>query len=261
MIRTQLLLLLLSWGSMSGFCQAPGYLGKKFSFQGEFHSFPAFNGPTASNKGLQTYDENEGARFALNWSGGARLGYVVSRYGQAILSFDYLKTGMYQTAYFQTGLGDIGSNELFFELTGLTFGAGMRNFKPLKGGLAPMGAYTGYSFSATLLKGKLNEKYSTGTETFDIEATHIVPSFACEFGSNFVVKDVGLINLGAKLNFALSPRAVRHVFGEEEGWDPYANEKGLSFDEGNTENFKTNAASRFALHSILMIYVGVGLIQ
>lgn len=255
------MLFLLIGGSMTGFCQVPGYLGKKLSLQGEFHSFPALDGPTSNNRGLQTYDEVDGGRFGLNWSAGARLGYVVSRQSQILVSFDYFKTGMNQTVYFPDGGFNIGERNVFFNLTGLSFGVGQRKFRSSKGGLAPMGMYTGYSLNATMLNGKVNREFSSGTEIHGTEPKHIVPSLGYEFGTNIVVKDRLLVNVGAKLNFALSPRAVGYVIAESLSWDPYSNEKGLSFAEGNTENFKTIAASRYALHSVFMIYLGVGLIQ
>lgn len=248
-------------GSATGFCQVPGYLGKRISLQGEFHSFPALGGPTSNNKGLQNSDELGEGSFGLNWSAGARLGYVVSRQSQVLLTFDYFKTGMNQSVYFETGGFDYGSREVFFDLTGLSFGVGTRKFRSAKGGLAPMGTYTGYSLHATMLNGKANREFSQGTEIHGTKPNHIVPAFGYEIGTNFVVKDRMLLNVGAKLNFALSPRAVGYVLAEAVSYDPYSNEKGLSLAEGNTENFKTIAASRYALHSVFMIYLGVGLIQ
>jgi hypothetical protein len=263
MLRTLLTLLLLSLGSMAAYAQAPGYLGKRITLQGEFHSFPAIIGPTSSNRGLQTYSVSGDETFGLNWSAGARLGYVLSRYKQLVLSFDYLKTGVTQTAYLPTGV-DYTSRELFYNLQGLTFGIGTRKFNSGKGGLAPMGIYSGFSLQLTALKGKLNKEFSpdnTPLSAYGIEANHLVPSLGYEFGTNFIIKDKLLLNVGAKLNFALSPRAFRYALGEDGLWDPNSNEKGLNDGEGNTDNFKSVAAARYALHSVLMIYVGVGLLQ
>lgn len=264
------MLFLLIGGSMTGFCQVPGYLGKKLSLQGEFHSFPALIGPTASNKGLQAHYGEEGGGFGLNWSAGARVGYVTSRYGQAILLVDYLKTGMIQTAYSPAAgpFGDQGydSHELFYNLTGFSGGIGMRKFSPSKGGIAPMGRYNGYSLSGTFLKGEILDKrtsyYSGGGQhaPLGIDPKHFTLSFGYEFGANFIVKDRLLLNLGAKLNLPLSPRILKYVLSEEGPWDPYSNVNDKTYSENNIENFKTLAVTRQAFHSFFMIYVGVGLL-
>lgn len=262
MQRKILPLLLFCLGSVAGFCQVPGYLGKKLTFQGEIHSFPALSGPTSKGHGLDYVGDGSQA-FGLNWSAGARLGYVVSRYSQVVLSFDYLKTGMVQTVYIPNGF-DYNSPEMFFNLTGLNFGIGNRKYRSSKGGLAPMGMYSGYSLNAILLKGKTNEKLSSYNATpaeLGIDPKHMLLSFGYEIGTNFILKDRFLLNVGAKLNFAISPRAVRYVLAEEGGWDPYSNNQGFSDDEGNTDNFKSAAAARYALHSVFMIYLGVGLTQ
>lgn len=262
MLQTRLMLLLLSLGSISAYAQVPGYLGKKITLQGEFHSFPAINGPTATFKGSQfSYGENAG-EFGFNWSAGVRLGYVVSRYNQILLSFDYLKTGMTQTAYFPSDF-DYSSRDLFLNLKGLSFGIGTRKFRTGKGGLAPMGLYNGFSLNATLLKGEINKDFNPPNiklSTYGIDAKHMLVSLGYEFGNNFIIKDRLLLNVGAKLNFALSPRAFKNAIEASEPWDPY-NNVSLSLEEGNTDNFKTEAASRYAFHSIFMIYLGVGLIQ
>ncbi len=264
MIRTLLTLLLLASGSTVLLCQVPGYLGKRLTLQGEFHSFPALEGPTADKRGLDTNTGDEGGQLGLNWSAGARLGYVTSRFGQTVLSFDYLKTGMNQVAYGPPINSGYSSYELFYHLTGLTIGIGTRKFISSKGGLAPMGLYRGYSLSATFLKGKLVEKYTPSNIPLillDTTPKHTVLSLGYNVGSNFIVKDRFLLNLGVKFNLALSPRALRYVFVEEGLWDPSSNEQGFStFDEGNTYSFKTLAAARYALHSVFMIYFGVGLI-
>ena len=272
MLRTLSTLLLLSLGSMAAFCQVPGYLGKRLSLQGEFHSFPALGGPTAANKGLQVHYGEEGGGFGLNWSAGARLGYVMSRQGQVVLSFDYLKTGMTQTAYTPAtsffGEQDFDSHYLFYNLTGLSGGIGIRQFKPLKGALAPMGRYNGYSLSATYLKGKILDKQttyvfggSTGHLPLGIEPKQLSLSFGYETGVNFVIKDRFLLSVGAKLNIPLSPRFYRFALGEEASWYPYSGSSDVSYEEGNTENFKELAATRYAYHSLIMFYIGVGLLQ
>jgi hypothetical protein len=264
MTRTLITLLLLTLSSMAGICQVPGYLGKKITLQGEFHSFPALGGPTAHNRGLNTYNENGANKLGLNWSGGARLGYTVSRYRQVLLMLDYLKTGMTQTAYYQGFVDEYGSTDLFYNVTGLSFGLGTRKFRSAKGGLAPMGMYRGCSLSATSLKGKINDTYSDTIltpEQLGIDTKHLMLMAGFDFGTNYILKDKLLLNVGVKLNFALSPRAGSYIFNEGQTWDPYTNEKGLSDSEGNTENFRSAAAARYALHSVFMVYLGIGLIQ
>lgn len=259
MLRTCLTVLVLSLSILTSFAQAPGYLGKKFTLQGEFHSFPALSGPTVNNRGLDSYDE-EGLGLGLNWSAGARLGYVLSRQQQLILSFDYLKTGVTQNAYYLSDF-DYSSDELFFNLQGVSVGIGNRKFKPGKGGLAPMGKYSGFSLNATFLKGSLNSEFSYNTRPlndYGIDPKHMVLSLGYEFGTNYIIKDRLILNVGAKLGLTLSPRVFRFALEEEE-WTP--NDGTFSIGEGNTDNFKTVAASRFSRHSILMIYLGIGLIQ
>ncbi|MFN0034348.1 MAG: hypothetical protein ACKVUS_04725 [Saprospiraceae bacterium] len=270
MLRTFLALSLLAWVSATAFCQVPGYLGKRLTVQGELHSFPAMRGPTASNRGYSVHYGDKGGGFGFNWSAGARLGYVTSRYGQVLLSVDYLKTGMIQTAFSPASgfLGEEGydSHELFYNVRGLTAGIGTRKFKSAKGGLAPMGRYSGYSLNATFLKGEILDKRTSyrfgGPEhaPLGIDPKHVLLSLGYEFGSNFIVKDRLLLNVGAKLNIPLSPRAFRHTFSEEESlWDPYYNNQ-EGKEDGNTDNFKTLAATRYGLHSLFMFYIGVGLL-
>lgn len=262
MLRTCLTVLVLSLSILTSFAQVPGYLGKKFTLQGEIHSFPALIGPTANNNGLQAEGDG-GTGLGLNWSAGARLGYVLSRYNQLMLTFDYLKTGAIQTAYLNSGF-DYSSREIFYNLNGISFGIGNRKFRASKGGLAPMGKYNGYSLNLTALNGTLNKKYSSSSSslsTYGIEPKHLVLSFGYEFGTNYIIKDRLILNIGAKLNIALSPRAFNYALEEGGAWDPYNNSQNFSLEEGNTFNYKTVAASRYALHSFLMIYLGIGLIQ
>ncbi len=273
------MLLLLALGSVAGYGQVPGYLGKRFSLQGEFHSFPTLKGPTAGNHSLELFSEdgdtqnfygNKSGGLGINWSAGAKLGYVVSRYKQVLFTFDYLKTGMIQTAYSPaiSTFGELGydSHYLFYNLTGLTAGLGTRKFKSAKGALAPMGMYRGYSLSVTYLKGEILDKQTTyaygGPEhaSLGTDPKHFMLSAGYEVGTNIIIKDLLLLNLGLKFNLALSPRALKYSFREGVGWYP-DDGSDQTYSEGNTSNFKDLAAARFARHSFLMIYLGVGFIQ
>lgn len=271
MLRTLVSLLALVLSSTAVLCQAPGYLGKRLSIQAELHSLPALNGPTANNRGLQTHYGDKGGGFAMNWSAGLRAGYVYSRSGQVVASFDYLKTGMIQDAYTpsntQIGFGEYDTHNLFYNITGLSGGIGLRSFNTEKGALAPMGRYTGFSLHANYLTGKILDKRTTYYNLFEeghgplgIDAQTLYFSLGVETGVNFVIKDRLLLNVGAKFNIPLSPRVVRYAFGEEYDWYPYNPDSDLTFAEGNTENFKTLAATRASLHNLVMLYIGVGLL-
>lgn len=271
MQRTLITLLCFALGSLPVFCQVPGYLGKRLSIQAEFHSLPALNGPTANNRGLQTHYGDKGGGFAINWNAGLRAGYVISRSGQVIAQVDYFKTGMIQDAYSPTsqsfGGQEYDTHNLFYNITGVTGGIGLRNFNTVKGGLAPMGRYNGFSLNATFLSGKILDKRTSYYNLFGeehaplgIDPKHILLSLGFETGVNFVIKDRLLLNVGARFNLPLSPRVFRYAAGEEYDWYPYDPESNFTFAEGNTENFKTIAATRAALHNLVMLYIGIGLL-
>ncbi|MDX1913671.1 MAG: hypothetical protein SFV22_19405 [Saprospiraceae bacterium] len=270
MQRTLLALLCITLGGIPVFCQVPGYLGKRLSIQAEFHSMPALNGPTANNRGLQTHYGDKGGGFALNWNAGLRAGYVTSRSNQVLASLDYFKTGMIQDAYSPSssfGSPEYDSHALFYNITGITGGIGTRGFATEKGALAPMGRYSGFSLNATFLRGDILDKRTSYSDPFSeshaplgIDAKALLFSLGFETGVNFVVKDRLLLNVGAKFNLPLSPRVYRYAFGEEYDWYPYNPDTDYTFAEGNTENFKTLATTRAALHNLVMLYIGVGLL-
>ena len=79
--------------------QIPGYLGKRFFLNVENWSMPAFQNPTANNRGWGDTYGSTGGGFAFNTSWGVQLGYAVSRTRVLSLSADYMRTGMILNLY------------------------------------------------------------------------------------------------------------------------------------------------------------------
>lgn len=242
-----LFLFLLLFGGMNAYAQVPGYLGKKFTIDATFQSFPAINGPTAKNKGY-TIDQS----IALNWRAAGTLGYTISRTRQLILTGDFLHTGMYPTTLF----GAVDPNDpygsstydVFYDLKGKSVGFGLRTFSASRGAIAPWGTYHAWTLQATMLKGEIVPKYAEYSappgsfEDFDPKFTYW--SLGYEMGQNFIVNDFLVLNLGFRLNIPLQLNLIS---------------LGETF-ETNEDAFKHAVFARMAGHSLVTINVGAGVV-
>ncbi len=269
MMKTSLYALLLC-GGLTAYAQAPGYLGKRFTLQADVHGVPGLGGPTADNRGSTHYGD-DGGGFAFNWRAGGQAGYAISRSRQLVLGVDYLKTGMIQDAYTPyfdpfSETYNLDEHYLFYNLTGLTVHAGMRKFRLMKGALAPMGVYGGWQLQFTRVKGEILDKrtyYYSGSSNEGHAPLGIKPqmnfmALGLEFGTNYIVADRVLIDVGARFNLPLSAGLL---FSKLEREDNYSRPEGPDdYKAYNQDIFRENAASRIWLHSLVTFRVGVGLL-
>jgi hypothetical protein len=252
-------LIILTIFCTSGNAQVAGYLGKKITLQTAFESFPCLGGPTANNKGPNHFGDSGGG-FGFNWRAEASLGYVITRKHQLFLSADYFKTGMLLDASYTYDNPFFGNEityyNLFYNLTGKTFGAGVRFFKIPKGAIAPLGHYESISLHATFLTGAIRNQTidPAPPQGFPVTALGINPTFkyyslAYEFGQNFIIRDFLVLNFSGRIHIPLQLGKIYKILA----------------DDGSTEfspqqKFENAVLSRMATHSFLMINVGVGVV-
>lgn len=269
MLKIPLYALLLC-GALSAYAQAPGYLGKRFTLQADVHGVPGLGGPTADNRGSNHYGD-DGGGFAFNWRAGGQVGYAISRNRQVVLGVDYLKTGMLQdayTPYFDPFNETYSYDEhyLFYNLTGLTVHAGMRKFRLMKGALAPMGAYGGWQLQYTRVTGEILDKrtyYYSGSSNEGHAPLGIKPqmnfmALGLEFGTNYILADRVLLDVGARFNLPLSLGLLSDKFKREDNYG--TPESADDYQKFNQDVFRENAAYRIWVHSLVTFHVGVGLL-
>lgn len=262
MLKHFLFLLIILSGLHSAIAQAPGYMGKRITIGADLHSFLAFVGPTANNRGSNRfYDGSNESDFSVgvNWRVGGSVGYVLSRNTQLLLFGDYLKTGVAHEAYLYTNNGFGGSNTdyftVFHQMTGLTGGVGMRKYSLSKGALAPMGRYWGLSLLATQLRanvtktGEVSANPSVIGKKLGLDGAKVMNlSLGYEIGYSYIISDNLQFNIGVKTILLLTGQIARRVDPDLSGQDTEADNKLL---------FKKAALSRYAPHGRFNINLGL----
>jgi hypothetical protein len=236
--------------------QIPGYLGKRISLQADVQTIQTFLGPTANNRGRVYYGE-KGGGYAWNWRAGLSAGYALSRQKQLVIGYDYLVTGLAldvnSESYDQ--IFDItytDQHQLFYNLEVNTVTLGLRNFNPIKGGIAPFGKYKGWFFEYSNIKGKILDKKtilqdvgfnrtSHGPLGLSSKSNLYVLGYA--MGENIILKDRFLLNIGARLRIPLNYDFFTHL---EQDYD------------NGIDTFKAYSKDRISVHSLLTINVGAG---
>ncbi|MBK6903777.1 MAG: hypothetical protein IPH04_13500 [Saprospirales bacterium] len=207
--------------------QNPGYLGKHFILQVQGGTAPAIFGPTPNDRGLiKRYDSSQTGALSLNTRIGARAGYAFSRRNMASIGFETFKTAMIMTAYSPARLQIIGQptvldqHYLFYHLIGKSFQFHWGMFNPIKGSLAPYGAYTNLVLEAIVIDGKVAEDqvsyYFTGYEG-GYTSTRIEPDFTywsagLEVGVNDIFFDRLTLNLACRFNAPLHLNRLQKAY-------------------------------------------------
>jgi hypothetical protein len=268
-MRYPLILLLLLAAGTTMFAQAPGYMGKRFTFLAEGNTMFVLNGITANNRGLGETYGNTGGGLALSGRYGGQFGFALSRKHQLTLGMDYTKTGMILNELKTPTTLDNGNNDydihyLFYNLNAVSARVGMRFFNTRKAGLAPMGSYNGWSIVGTRVKGEILDKqtYYPNGDGFGHRPLGINPVFsylslAYEGGVNWVIADRILLNVGTRI--AVPFQIGRWIaFGTDETqyipgtYDNYADANQLYFED--------HVLNRISFHSMVTIYGGIGLL-
>lgn len=270
-MRYPLILLLLCATGFPLHAQAPGYMGKRLSFNAEGSSMIVLLGPTANNRGSQDriYGDNGGG-FALSWRAAGQFGYALSRKNQLSLAIDYTKTGMVldnvltPSLYDVSGTYNYDNHYLFYNLSALTARLGMRFYKTKKAAIAPLGNYNGWSLNATRVSGKILDKRTAyayngdlGHAPLGIDPVKTLLSISYESGANWIIADRILLNFGTRITV---PLRMGHWIGiATDGYD-YTPENYGSYQEANQLHFEDEALRRLSAHSLLSFYAGVGLL-
>jgi hypothetical protein len=69
--------------------KAPGYMGKVFFLHADIAYAPALSGPTANNRGANTYGD-QGYRLGFITKYGLQLGYTLTRSQAVSLEWNYM---------------------------------------------------------------------------------------------------------------------------------------------------------------------------
>lgn len=252
------------------FAQAPGYMGKRFTFLAEGNTMFVLNGVTANNKGLGTTYGTTGGGFALSGRYGGQFGYALSRKHQLTLGFDYTKTGMVldnlkTPVALDNGSNDYDTHYLFYNLNAVSARLGMRFFDTHKAGLAPMGTYNGWSIVATHVKGKIIDKlttYAYGDPEFGHKPLGINPVFnylslAYEGGINWVIADRILLNIGTRIAI---PFQIGRWISNGTNSNAYIQDPLDDYVKSNQKYFNDVTLNRMAYHSLITVYGGIGLL-
>ena len=262
-LKLSICLLFISLGISA---QIPGYLGKKFIIQADASFIPSIYGPTSNNYGRYNTFGNQEGRIGASYRVGGKIGYTISRRHHLYLAGDYLKTGMIlndvRTPSLSNNDFEFDFHNLFYNLKGVSVIFGTRFFKPDKGGLSPMGPYFGVNLQATFLKGNIIDKQTFFAE-FNPENGHrplgIDPSYTYiaagyELGYHHIIANRVILDLGMQVNVPLNVFHLSRLGRQSTFFD----ENSSSYEEQNQEDFTDAAFRRMALHSLVMIKIGVG---
>jgi len=231
--------------------QSSGYLGKRIFIKPDIAYTLALSNPTSSNRGANTYGQQE-KRLGLNSRYGVQVGYAFSRRRVAALEGSYMATGMVLTVNTPSALfeGETDEHYLFYKLSGPEFGIVLQTYNPLKGSIAPMGFFTAWRLRMAFLEGDILDKRTTyfledesiGHLPLGIEPRYNQFFFGFEFGQNIIIADLLMLSASCEIN--ITPSNLNSSYAIYGG--------------GNQGLFKTAAAKRMNTHSLLMFKIGLG---
>ena len=252
--------------SFALFAQNPGYLGKHFILQVQGAAAPVIYGPTAKGIGIvDNYDENSGW-FAIHDRIGAKLSYALSRKNAVSFAVEQFQTGMIMTAFSPSKLQFIGqpwvydAHDLLYELTGTSYQLHWSTFNPIKGSLAPYGAYASLVLEADFLDGKVAEdqityyfsEYQGGYTSTRIEPHVTYWSAGGEFGINHIFFDRLVLNIAARFSIPLQLNRFNP------GYELQAPSYNEDFEDYNQFFFEQKSIRKMARYNLVWVSLGAG---
>lgn len=254
--------------SLVSFAQNPGYLGKHFILQLQGGTAAAIYGPTPNDRGLiRRYDSEAGA-LTFHTRIGAKAGYAFSRRNMASIGFESFKTAMIMTAQSPARLQIIGQptvldqHYLFYHLLGKSFQFHWGMFNPIKGSLAPYGAYTSFVLEAIVIDGKVAEDqityFFTGYEG-GYTSTRIEPDFTywsagLEVGINDIFFDRLTLSMACRVNAPLHLNRLQKAY-------PYSAPSPYSDFMGHNQFFfELETIKRMSSYNLIQFSASVGVL-
>lgn len=238
-IKAILITVLVVSNSLDSSAQISGYMGKRFSLMSNIYLFPTWGGPTANNRGLETYGQNGGG-FAFDTKYGAQLNYVVGRRSELFLDMLYSQTGLV-------------SSQVFYNLNEANINFGVKIYR--KHGLAPLGFNYGFGLGYHLVISKIIDHPFTGS------SSHLLPvvnksfsvfSVSAQIGWNHIIKDRVIVRVGARIGVVVPPVLYESILPEYE-----ADGSPTSYFESQSK-FNTGTYLRLAKKNLLNLELGLG---
>jgi hypothetical protein len=249
--------------------QVPGYLGKRLFVKANVSTMLALSNPSATNSyllGGQNSSIAKSGTLGFNNVYNVDMGYVLSRRKAVVGNLGYLKTGVYSKA-FTPSLSPVrtqGNDEhdLFYNITGLTVGVGIQNFRLSKGAIAPFGNYNSWSLNYYLYSGDILDKRTRYADDIgrhaklgvDPKMFDLVLGF--EWGHNAILFDKVVLSFGYKIN--LSYQWLSYKLKSDNEFSAIL--ASIGYEGNNQETFEKRVSERMFYHHLFALKLGVGLV-
>ncbi len=257
------------------FSQAPGYLGKRAAVVFNLSSFPAFNGPTQNNRGINEFGDRFGESengLAFNYEFDLEFSYAVGRVRGLSLGFGQYYTGAITKTRtvsrpnpFSTGdFVGYDRHELFNRVNVRSINLMYHKFNADKGALAPMGISWSIGLKYLFIKGEIVDKKTNydrqsgelfGHNPLKIpnKANFYVLKFA--FQNTQIIKDRFIFKTGIRIGLPLASGYLDNI-GNNLASNAYA----TSTKEEEVVDFEFPIYRRLFFHEIFRFDLGVGLL-
>lgn len=255
--------------------QAPGYLGKRASAVFSLSSFPAFNGPTQNNRGINSsidrFGESEKG-LAFNYEFDLEFSYAVGRLRALSIGFGQYYTGAVTETRtisppnpFSTGNFLIYDRHTLFNRVNVRSVNFMyHKFNAEKGALAPMGVSWGIGLKYLFIKGEIVDKTTNyGRDQGELfghspllianKANFFVFKFAIQ--NTQIIKDRFIFKTGIRIGLPLSSNYLSNI-GSNFTPDVYSS----STKEDEVVDFEFPIYRRLFFHEIFRFDLGIGLL-
>ena len=237
----------------------PGYMGKRWNIQYQLFTSPSFNNPNTSEVEVQDDANYVDVNTSLNFQSHIVAAYTFSKKMDLIGDFNFTKT------YFDPFSDVYELNTSTLSFPGMTATGAALGIRIYRRHFAPLGAYLDFKLGYTRLNIEgmtysSNDYSYEPNEDYSIDGgTKSGATITMGLGTNRVLKDRFIFSYGVDFTF---------FSGGMFNWKPIvASESGgesIFFPYGNTpenqEAYLKKAAARYAMHSMINLRVGIGIL-
>ncbi len=245
--------------------KAPGYLGKKFTIEYNGFLFPSFYNPNSPD--AEPIDADEDLRqkgVSLNYQHKFMGQWSFSKRSSLVTSVGFVNTNFLPGKY---PYGNFSGNSIMFEkypdMSATSFDAGIRIFTQH---YSPLGKFIEFKLGFATVKTEsfdysVIDAFGTGdTFNYTVEGGSMTwPTIGMGFGTSRIIKDIIIISYGMDLSFYSGGLGNYIGLAGEALFSDFRDE-----GEGNTENNQEAllkmAGARYALHSMVNLRIGIGIL-